>query len=169
MLTAALLTTALLFGGMVLYSFGFAAFLFTALPSDLAGPTIRRAFPLFYLFVMATAAVAAALVWPFDRLAAGLLVTIAVTTLPTRQILMPAINQATDTGARARFKVLHGLSVAITLAHIALAGVVLARYANGLPRDRLVDNLPTSSHAASAEGEHDVRLRTIDPLRRVTR
>ena len=48
----ALLTTALLFGGMVLYSFGFAAFLFTALPAETAGPTIRRAFPHFYLFVM---------------------------------------------------------------------------------------------------------------------
>ena len=33
MTTIALLTTALLFGGMVLYSFGFAAFLFTALPA----------------------------------------------------------------------------------------------------------------------------------------
>ncbi|MEO1492023.1 MAG: DUF4149 domain-containing protein, partial [Pseudomonadota bacterium] len=57
--TAALLITALLFGGMVLYAFGFAAFLFTALPADIAGPTIRRAFPHFYLFVMAISAVAA--------------------------------------------------------------------------------------------------------------
>ena len=129
MLTAALLTTALLFGGMVLYSFGFAAFLFTALPSDVAGPTIRRAFPLFYLFVIGTAAVATALLWPFDLWSAGLLATIAVTTLPTRQILMPAINCATDTGAR--FNALHGLSVAITLAHIVLAGVVLARFVGG--------------------------------------
>ena len=131
MLTAALLTTALLFGGMVLYSLGFAAFLFTALPPDLAGPTIRRAFPMFYLFVMGTASAAAALVWPFDPLAAALLAAIAVTTLPTRQILMPAINRATDIGARERFKVLHGLSVAITLVHIALAGLVLARLAGG--------------------------------------
>ncbi len=131
MLTAALLTTALLFGGMVLYSFGIAAFLFTALPSDVAGPTIRRAFPLFYLFVMGTAAVATALLWPFDLWSAGLLATIAVTTLPTRQILMPAINCATDTGARARFNPLHGLPVAITLAHIVLAGVVLARFIGG--------------------------------------
>ena len=52
MLILAILATALLFGGMVLYSFGFAAFLFTALPPDIAGPTIRRAFPLFYLFVL---------------------------------------------------------------------------------------------------------------------
>jgi hypothetical protein len=33
MFEIALLTTALLFGGMVLYAFGFAAFVFTALPS----------------------------------------------------------------------------------------------------------------------------------------
>ena len=54
MLTAALLVTALLFGGMVLYSFGFAAFVFSVLPMETAGPTIRRAFPHFYLFVIAT-------------------------------------------------------------------------------------------------------------------
>lgn len=49
---AAVLTTALLFGGMVLYSFGFAAFVFSALPAPVAGATLRRAFPLFYAFVM---------------------------------------------------------------------------------------------------------------------
>lgn len=129
MLTAAILTTALLFGGMVLYSFGFAAVLFTALPPDVAGPTIRRASPLFYRFVMGTAAIAAVLMWPFDALAAWLLALLAVTVLPTRQVLMPAINRATDDGAKGRFKWLHGLSVAITLTHIALAGLVLARLA----------------------------------------
>jgi hypothetical protein len=129
MTTAALLLTATLFGGMVLYSFGFAAFLFTALPPDMAGPTIRRAFPHFYLFVMGCAALAAGLMWPHDPRAAGMLALVAVTTIPTRQILMPAINHATDIGAKGRFKWLHTLSVVITLAHIALAGVVLARFA----------------------------------------
>lgn len=132
MLILAILATALLFGGMALYSVGFAAFLFTALPPDVAGPTIRRAFPLFYIFVLAVASVAAVLLWPFDPLAAGLLALIAATTLPTRQILMPAINRATDAGAKARFRRLHGLSVAITLVHIALAGHVLARFSGGL-------------------------------------
>jgi hypothetical protein len=127
MLTAALLATALLFGGMVLYSFGFAAFLFTALPPDVAGPTIRRAFPHFYLFVIGTAVFAAAFLTPSDPLGAALLAVIAATTLPTRQILMPAINRATDTGAKARFKALHGLSVVITLGHMGLAGYVLSR------------------------------------------
>lgn len=128
MLTLALLATALLFGGMVLYSFGFAAFLFTALPAGTAGAALRRAFPHFYLFVIATAAVAAALLWRHDRLAATLMAGVALTTLPTRQMLMPAINRATDAGHKARFNRLHGLSVAITLGHIGLVGYVLARF-----------------------------------------
>jgi hypothetical protein len=127
-LTAALLSLALLFGGTVLYSFGFAAFLFNALPAEIAGPTIRRAFPLFYLFVIGTAVVAAGLLYSSDPFAAGLLLVIAVTTLPTRQLLMPAINRATDAGAKAQFKLLHGLSVVITLLHIGIAGFVLSRF-----------------------------------------
>jgi hypothetical protein len=124
----ALLMTALLFGGMVLYAFGFAAFLFTALPADVAGPTIRRAFPHFYLFVIVTAAIAAGLVWPGDPFSAAMLAFIAASMIPTRQVLMPAINTATDTGAKARFKWLHGASVIITLMHIGLSGWVLARF-----------------------------------------
>jgi hypothetical protein len=128
MLIAALLVTALLFGGTVLYSFGFAAFLFTALPAEVAGPAIRRAFPLFYLFVIGTATLAAVLLYPADPFASGLMMAIAATTMPTRQLLMPAINRATDAGARARFRRLHGLSVVITLAHIGIAGFVLSRF-----------------------------------------
>ncbi len=128
MLTAALLVTALLFGGAVLYSFGFAAFLFNALPAEIAGPTIRRAFPLFYLFVIGTAALAAVLLYAADPLAGGLMLAIAATTLPTRQLLMPAINRATDAGVKAQFKLLHGLSVVITLLHIGITGFVLSRF-----------------------------------------
>lgn len=126
--TASLLTVALLFGGMVLYSFGFAAFLFSALPAPVAGATLRRAFPHFYLFVMVLAAVAAAMLWPQDAASAFMLAFVAVSTGPTRQWLMPAINRATDAGAKSRFKLLHGLSVLVTLLHIGLVGVVLARF-----------------------------------------
>jgi Domain of unknown function (DUF4149) len=128
MLSLSLLITALLFGGMVLYSFGFAAFVFSALPSSVAGQTLRRAFPYFYLFVIATAAAAAAFLWSHDSFAAMLLAFISLSTLPTRQILMPAINDATDAGAKNKFKFLHGLSVVVTLAHIGIAGFVLARF-----------------------------------------
>lgn len=123
-----LLLVALLFGGMTLYAFGFAAVLFAALPVDMVRLTLRRTFPHFYLFVIVTAALAALLLWPQDRTSATLLGLIALSTLPTRQLLMPAINAATDDRRKARFKWLHGLSVLISLAHIAVSGVVLARF-----------------------------------------
>ena len=129
MLIPALLTTALLFGGATLFSFGLAPLVFAALPPDMARATIRRAFPPFYLFVFLAAAAGAAATWPHDQVGAALLALVAVTTLPTRQILMPAINRAADRGETARFKRLHAASVAITLAHIALAAYVLSRFA----------------------------------------
>jgi Domain of unknown function (DUF4149) len=122
----AVLTTALLFGGMLLYSFGFAAFLFTALPAQTAGATLRKAFPWFYVFVMLTAAVAALLWWPHNSAWAALMATVALTTWPLRQWLMPAINRATDAGLRQRFKWLHSLSVLATLGHIGATGWLLA-------------------------------------------
>ena len=123
----AVLMTALLFGGMTLYSFGFAAFLFTALPAPVAGATLRRAFPWFYLFVMRAAVLAALLWWPHDALAAAVAATVAVTTYPVRQLLMPAINRATDADDRQLFKWLYGASVVVTLAHIAATGWLLIR------------------------------------------
>jgi hypothetical protein len=122
------LLVAILFGGMVLYSFGFAAFIFHALPPEVAGPTIRRAFPYFYLFVIVSSVISSILISPFDLISAAFLALIAITTLPTRQILMPAINRATDRADRASFKLLHGLSVAITLSHIFMSGWVLLRF-----------------------------------------
>ena len=127
----AILTTALLFGGMVLYSFGFAAFAFSALPAETAGPLIRRAFPHFYLFVFGTSAAAAAiLAFSDDWFSASLLAFITLTTVFARQVLMPAINAATDAKRKSRFKALHGLSVLITLAHIGAAGAVIVRLAS---------------------------------------
>ncbi len=119
---------ALLFGGMVLYAFGLAPFLFSALPMPQARSALRVAFPHFYLFVLGTSAVAAGLLWPRDGVSALALAAIAVSTVPTRQVLMPAINAATDAGATRRFKLLHTLSVLVTLAHTGLAGWVLARF-----------------------------------------
>ncbi len=123
----AVLSTALLFGGMTLYSFGFAAFLFTALPAKAAGGVLRRAFPWFYAFVICTAAAAALLWWPRDAVFAAVMAAVAVTTVPVRQVLMPAINRATDAGLRQRFKWLHGLSVVVTLGHIVATGWLLSK------------------------------------------
>jgi hypothetical protein len=113
---------------MVLYSFGFAAFIFHVLPSEAAGPIIRRAFPFFYLFVIISSAISSILIFPFDKISAALLVVIVITTLPTRQLLMPAINRATDRGDRNSFKSLHSISIAVTLSHIFLSAWVLLRF-----------------------------------------
>jgi Domain of unknown function (DUF4149) len=128
-LSLAVLTTSLLFGGMTLYSFGFAAFLFKALPAKTAREALRRAFPWFYAFVIATSAAAALLWWPLNAAFATVMAAVAITTVPVRQMLMPAINRATDAGLRRRFNWLHGFSVVITLGHIAATGWLLSRLA----------------------------------------
>lgn len=126
--SVALLLSSLLFGGMTLYSFGFAAFVFSALPPDLSGNTIRQAFPHFYIFVLATSTISATFLYFLDPVAAAVMVIISVTTIPTRQVLMPAINKASDSGARQRFTILHSLSVLITLGQIIGSGYVLTRF-----------------------------------------
>lgn len=123
----ALLLTAFLFGGMLLYSFGFAAFVFTALPADQAGRLLRKAFPFFYAWCV-LASIAAAIPFYFiDTLSALVLLAIAATTIPARQILMPAINAAMDTGNKSLFGVLHSVSVALTVLQIGGVGFCLTR------------------------------------------
>ena len=125
----ALLITAILFGGMVLYSLGFAAFLFSHLPASDAGTILRKAFPVFYLWCIAVALVAAGLLFFLDTLSAWLVVAIALTTVPARQLLMPAINASSDNNDRRRFNLLHGLSVLLALAQMVVLGYVLTRIA----------------------------------------
>lgn len=122
---SALLTSSLLFGGMLFFSASFAAFLLKSLPPAEARVLIRKAFPSFYIFVMITSLVAALLALTSSLFSASILALIALSTLPARQILMPAINAATDAKLKQRFLVLHGLSVVVTLAHIVAVGFVI--------------------------------------------
>jgi len=125
--TASLLVVSLLFGGMFLFSAGFAAFLFRYLPPQDARMLIRKAFPPFYLFVIVSSGLAMALSWRLDSFSAAWMAFVMLTTVAARQLLMPAINRATDLGYRKRFLWLHGFSVLLTLGHIVLAAVVLVR------------------------------------------
>lgn len=124
----ALLLTGFLFGGMTLFSAGFASALYKALPAERVGVVLRTTFPRFYAFVIVAALAAAVPLWPSDALGAAALGLVGLTTVPVRQILTPAINRATDTGDESRFKRLHALAVAVTLAHIMVAGWVLTRF-----------------------------------------
>lgn len=123
--TASLLVVALLFGGMFLFAGGFAAFLFRHLPPEGARMLIRKAFPPFYLFVIVSSGLAMALSWRSDSFSAALMAFVMMTAVASRQLLMPAINRATDSGHRKQFLWLHGISVLLTLGHIVLAAVVL--------------------------------------------
>lgn len=122
---ASLLVVAMLFGGMFLFSVGFAAFLFRHLPPEGARMLIRKAFPPFYMFVIVASGLAMALSWKSDPFSAAWMAFVMLTTVAARQLLMPAINRATDSGNRKRFLWLHGFSVLLTLGHIVLAAVVL--------------------------------------------
>ena len=123
-----------LFGGMMLYSFGFAPFLFKALEPDVAGRTIRRAFPAYYLFVIGGGALAAALLAVSDPLGAGLMALVAGIGIIARQVLMPMINAARDRQlageavAKSRFAALHGASVLLNFVQLGLIAWVLVRF-----------------------------------------
>jgi hypothetical protein len=122
---ATLLLVALLFGGMLLFSAGFAAFLFRYLPPQDARMLIRKAFPPFYLFVIITSGLVIALSWASDQFSSALMAFVMLTAVAARQLLMPAINHATDMALRKRFFWLHGLSVVLTLIHIVLVAIIL--------------------------------------------
>jgi hypothetical protein len=121
----AVLGTAFLFGGMLLFSLGFAPFLFSVLPPETARLCIRKIFPHFYSFVIAIGLVAGASAVAIDATSAVYMMLVVVTAFAARQVLMPAINAATDQGKTQKFKYLHALSVVLTLAHIGVSGFVL--------------------------------------------
>ena len=122
---AALLSSSLLFGGMLLFSASFAAFLFKSLPPAEASALIRKAFPSFYIFVIITSLIAALLALASSLFSTSILGLITLSTIPTRQMLMPAINAASDAKLKQRFLVLHSLSVVITLVHIIAVAFVI--------------------------------------------
>jgi hypothetical protein len=129
----ALLSLALLLGGMVFFAAVVAPLVFTRLPPEWAGRFIRQLFPVYYLWLIATAGIAAlalAPARPVDALAVAL---VAALTIWLRQGLMPRINrlsdaaQAGDAAARPRFDRAHRLSVLLNFAQLAVAAVVLLR------------------------------------------
>ena len=122
---ANLLVVAFLFGGMLLFSGGFAAFLFRYLPPQDARMLIRKAFPLFYLFVIFSSGLSVLLSLRSDTFSVACMAFVMLSTVAARQLLMPAINRATDLMLKKRFLWLHGFSVVLTLVHIFLAAMIL--------------------------------------------
>ena len=120
-----LLLVAFLFGGMLLFSIGFGTLAFKFLDVPIARQFIRNTFPFFYLYVFSVAIIASSTL-VLENFDAFLLVFfIAITTIPTGLILMPAINSASDNKRKRKFVLLHTASVLITLAHIVIGGFAL--------------------------------------------
>ena len=120
-----LVLTAVLFGGMTFFSFGVAPVLFKQLPTAQVRPLLRGTFPYYYLVIIILSAVCAAVALKNSGFAAALLSVTCLSTVYARQILMPQINAATDRDDDTAFKRLHGLSVAIQLVQLGLAGWAL--------------------------------------------
>ena len=130
----ALLLVSTLFGGMLLYSFGFAPLVFNALPAEDAGRFLRIAFPWYYLFTIATAGLGGAILFFSNARSGAVMVAIAGVAVYARQVLMPQINAARDlrlqgdADAKRRFRRLHGLSVALNFIQLIAAGYVLHQF-----------------------------------------
>jgi hypothetical protein len=120
-----ILLTAFLFGGMLLFSLGFGTLAFKFLEIATARQFIRSTFPFFYFYVFSISAVTSVILYFQNFDAFVLMITIAITTIPTAFFLMPAINFSADNKLRRRFIVLHSLSIFITLIHIILGASIL--------------------------------------------
>ena len=121
----AAVATAILLGGMVYFAGVFAPVVFRNLPADVAGGLIRRVFPVYYLVGLVLAALAGVVALPGRPVEGAVLLAVAVGFLFARQVLMPRINAARDSGADARFSRLHRFSVAINMVQLLAAAVVL--------------------------------------------
>jgi Domain of unknown function (DUF4149) len=126
---AAHLATSLLFGGMIAYSFGLAPLAFSALPMKDASKLLRHAFPLYCLFVTATSAVAAIMLWPIDPLSAGLMAATTAIALFARQVLTPFTEFLQNRGEGRNSNRAHSLSMALQMVKLGSVATVLVRLA----------------------------------------
>jgi hypothetical protein len=128
----AVFALALLLGGMIFFAAVMAPLVFTRLPAKQAGTFIRAVFPVYYLYVLGSSAIAAlALATRWDG---AVMAGVTALTIWLRQGLMPRINTLSDAaqsgdGTAKHFIVAHRMSVALNVVQIIATGVVLARVA----------------------------------------
>jgi hypothetical protein len=131
--------TAMLAGVILFFSLAVAPLVFRTLEPDDAGRLIRRAFPVYYLVIIAAAAPAAICFAGADSTAAVIMTLVAVGSVIARHDLMPRINRHRDAAnagadgaakAERAFNRLHRLSVWINGAQlIGVLAVVAMRIA----------------------------------------
>lgn len=133
--TIALVATAAVVGGIVLFASVVAPSTFAALDAASGQRFLRRVFPRYYLYLILASGLGSACIVAFHPRLGALLAAIALSTLVVRQVLVPRINAsrdaelAGDAAAGARFKLLHRATVMINVLQLLLACVVLFRLA----------------------------------------
>lgn len=131
----ALTCTAMLFGGMAFFAACVAPVAFARLPPEWAGRFVRGLFPVYYLWLLGTAAAASFALLPLRPADALALAAVAGAAFWLRQSQMPRINalsdaaQAGDAAAKAGFDRAHRLSVRVNMVQMLVALIVLARFA----------------------------------------
>jgi hypothetical protein len=125
----ALYALALMLGGMVFFAAVTTPVAFKRLEREQARHYIRGVFPIYYLWVLATSAIAAVVLFPLDRRAAAVMAVCAVLAIWMRQGVMLRIRAADEAGNQVTFKRLHRLSVIVNLLQMVAAAGVLAVYA----------------------------------------
>jgi hypothetical protein len=119
-----------LVGGMVFFGAIMAPLVFTKLPPDVSGPFIRAAFPRYYGFVIASAALGAlGLFLRRQLISASLLLVIVVATLWAWLWLIPHLNALREAGNMAAFDRGHKLSTWLNGAALMTALWLLVRFA----------------------------------------
>tara|TARA_A100001037_G_C15151719_1_gene639720 strand:+ start:4638 stop:5060 length:423 start_codon:yes stop_codon:yes gene_type:complete len=129
--TVATTLVALALGGMTFFSFALTPSLFLHLDKEVAGPLLGNLFPTYYRLIAAVSLIAAFLIW--YRWEAWALGGIVLTSVIAWLYLVPAIErlrpgrEAGGAEATSRFGQLHGLSVVLNLAQIAVLFVIFFR------------------------------------------
>lgn len=105
-------------GIMLFFTVAVAPFIFKVLPAEWAGRYVRSFFPRYYAFLFATSVIPAVLL--HGQWAGQINAVVAALFLFNWLVLTPAVNRATDAGAKQRFMVLHLLSIAINFVQLGL-------------------------------------------------
>jgi hypothetical protein len=132
MATIGIFSLAATLGAMLFFAVAVAPTVFQALPAEQAGLFLRRLFPRYYAALILGSTAAGVLLLPTEPSAAGVCLSVAISTLWVRQSLVPKINQlrdkelAGDALAGVHFARWHRISVVINLIQLVALAVLLA-------------------------------------------
>lgn len=131
--TIALVIVASIWGAMAFFAAVYAPLVFIKLEPAVAGRFIREVFPVYYLAMGATSALALLAMLASAGTRHADIIALALVCAGfwlARYVLMPRINDARDAGetGKQRFKRLHALSVIINTVQLLIVLAVLARF-----------------------------------------